>query len=122
LRFYSRRSGSLLRSSSSDGEIDGVKPAALGTLAGSPRNHADSHNLQLTYPAKACRRPRRQRQVLLCRSFVSRRPDSNRGPLHYEGKTSRARASTQGHAGAHSPGNSALLPHRGTSSSLGKSR
>ena len=28
----------------------------------------------------------------------SRRPDSNRGPLHYEGKTSEGRASTRGHA------------------------
>jgi hypothetical protein len=27
----------------------------------------------------------------------SRRPDSNRGPLHYEGRTSRRRASTRGH-------------------------
>jgi hypothetical protein len=32
----------------------------------------------------------------------SRRPDSNRGPLHYEGKTSRGRASTRGHAWARS--------------------
>jgi hypothetical protein len=30
----------------------------------------------------------------------SRRPDSNRGPLHYEGKTSEGRASTRGHARA----------------------
>jgi hypothetical protein len=31
----------------------------------------------------------------------SRRPDSNRGPLHYEGKTSERCASTRGHARAH---------------------
>jgi hypothetical protein len=30
----------------------------------------------------------------------SRRPDSNRGPLHYEGRTSEGRASTRGHARA----------------------
>jgi hypothetical protein len=29
--------------------------------------------------------------------FLSRRSDSNRGPLHYEGKTSKGRASTCGH-------------------------
>ena len=32
----------------------------------------------------------------------SRRPDSNRGPLHYEGKTSERRASTRGHSRARS--------------------
>jgi hypothetical protein len=31
---------------------------------------------------------------------VSRRADSNRGPLHYEGRTSEGRASTRGHARA----------------------
>ena len=36
----------------------------------------------------------------LQRLLRSRRPDSNRGPLHYEGKTSRGRASTQGHSRA----------------------
>jgi hypothetical protein len=32
--------------------------------------------------------------------FQSRRPDSNRRPLHYEGKTSEGRASTRGYARA----------------------
>src|SRR5918994_4262082 len=36
----------------------------------------------------------------LQRLLRSRRPDSNRGPLHYEGKTSRGRASTLGHTRA----------------------
>ena len=35
-----------------------------------------------------------------CKRAQSRRPDSNRGPLHYEGKTSEERASTRGHSRA----------------------
>jgi hypothetical protein len=39
---------------------------------------------KLTYPRWARRRRWRQRQCSICRYFVSRRSDSNRGPLHYE--------------------------------------
>ncbi len=50
---------------------------------------------------KPPRRIRRDRKTPVL--TTSRRPDSNRGPLHYEGKTTRGRASTRGHAGARFP-------------------
>jgi hypothetical protein len=45
----------------------------------------------------------REEESALSRGFSeSRRPDSNRGPLHYEGRMSRRRPTTRGHGRAHS--------------------
>jgi len=57
---------------------------------------------KLTYPRTTKCRLTRQQNCLICRIVISRRADSNRGPLHYEGRTSEERASTRGNARARS--------------------
>jgi hypothetical protein len=64
----------------------------------------DSLDLRLNRCLKASKTAsRREFQEQKQETSESRRPDSGRGPLHYEGKTSEGRASTRGHARAPFP-------------------